>query len=84
MPDTFPFVIIPFRNLMYWGRMSIINRSIVKKIKLAEERSDFSYWVNQSVEARLDALESLREEFNNWKFNDQQRFQTVYRVIKQK
>ena len=64
--------------------MSIVNRSIAQKIKLSEERSDYSYWVNQSVEARLDALESLREEFNNWKFNDQQRFQRVYRVIKQK
>ena len=64
--------------------MSIVNRSIVNKIKLTEERSDYSYWVNQSIEARLDALESLREEFNNWKFNDQQRFQRVYRVIKQK
>ncbi len=64
--------------------MSIVNRSTVKKIKLTEEQSDNSYWINQSVEARLNALESLREEFNNWKFNDQQRFQRVYRVIKQK
>ena len=64
--------------------MSIVNRSIVKKIKLTEERSDYHYWINQSVEARLDALESIGEEFNNWKFNDQQRFQTIYRVIKQK
>jgi len=64
--------------------MSIVDRSIVNKIKLTEERSDYSYWVNQSIEARLDALESLREDFNNWKFNDQQRFQRVYRVIKQK
>ena len=64
--------------------MPIVNRSTVKKIKLTEERSDYSYWVNQSAEARLDALESLREEFNNWKFNDQQGFQRVYRVIKQR
>ena len=63
--------------------MSIVDKSSVKKIKLTEEPSDYSYWINQSVEARLDALESLREEFNNWKFNDQQGFQTVYRVIKQ-
>ncbi len=64
--------------------MSIVNRSIAKKIKLTEEKSEYIYWANQSVEARLDALESLRDEFNNWKFNDQQRFQRVYRVIKQK
>jgi len=64
--------------------MSIVNRSIVRKIKLTEAKSDYGYWVNQTVEARLEALESLREEYNNWKFNDQQRFQRVYRVIKQK
>ncbi len=64
--------------------MSIVNRSVAKKVKLTEERSDYSYWANQSIEARLDALESLRDEFNNWKFNDQQRFQRIYRVIKQK
>lgn len=64
--------------------MTTVNRSIVKKIKLTEEKSDFSYWIIQTAEARLDALESLREEFNSWKFHDQQRFQRVYRVIKQK
>jgi len=64
--------------------MSIVNRSVARKVKLTEERSDYSYWADQSFEARLDALESLRDEFNSWKFNDQQRFQRVYRVIKQK
>ena len=62
----------------------MINRSVVKKVKLAEEPGDYHYWVNQSVEARLSELESIREEFNNWKFNDQQGFQTIYRVVKQK
>ncbi len=63
--------------------MSIVNRSVVKKVKLIEQRSDYSYWVNQSIETRLGALESLREEFNKRKFNDQQIFQIIYRVIKQ-
>jgi len=62
----------------------IVNRSIVKKIKLEDKTSDYSYWFNQSVEARLDALESLRKEYNDWKYHGQQRFQRVYRVIKQK
>lgn len=64
--------------------MSMVNRSIIKKIKLAEVKSDHGYWINQSVEARLNALESMREEYNAWEFHDQQRFQRVYRVIKQK
>ncbi len=63
--------------------MSTVNRSIIKKIRLTEEKSDYSYWANQSVEARFDALESMREEYNSWKFHDQQRFQRIYRVIKQ-
>ena len=64
--------------------MPIVNRSIVKKTKLTEESNDYSYWANQSFDARLTALESLRDEYNNWKYNDQQRFQRVYRIIKQK
>jgi len=60
-----------------------VNKSIINKVKLTEDKSDYRYWANQSVEARLNALESLREEYNNWKYNDQQRFQRVYRVIKQ-
>ena len=64
--------------------MPAVNRSMVRKMKLTEEKSDHAYWANQSVAARLDALESIRQEYNNWKFHDQQRFQRIYRVIKQK
>ena len=64
--------------------MSTVNRSVVNKVKLTDEESDYSYWANQPIEARLEALELLREEYNNWKFHDQQRFQRIYRVIKQK
>ncbi len=64
--------------------MTIVNKSIIKKIKLSEEKSDYKYWLTQSIETRLSTLEMLREEFNSWKFDDQQRFQRVYRTIKQK
>jgi len=64
--------------------MSSVNKSMIRKIKLTEEKSDHRYWSNQPVAERLDALESMREEYNSWKFHDQQRFQRVYRVIKQK
>lgn len=63
--------------------MHIVDRTSVSKVKLSDEGNDYGYWIEQSTEARLDALESIREEFNNWKFDDQQRFQRVYRVIKQ-
>jgi len=64
--------------------MSTVNRTIVNKIKLSEDKSDRSYWMDQPVEARLNALESIREEYNNWKFHNQQIFQRIYRVVKQK
>jgi len=63
--------------------MSAINRLTVKKIKLTDEKSDYRYWVNQPVEVRLETLEAIREEYNNWKFHDQPGFQRIYRVIKQ-
>jgi len=63
--------------------MPSVNKSVVRKFKLEEEKNDHLYWTNQPVAARLDALESIREEYNSWKSHDQQRFQRVYRVIKQ-
>jgi len=63
--------------------MSALNKSIVKKVKLTEEKTDYSYWVSQSAGIRLAALETIRNEYNNWKFHDQSEFQRVYRIIKQ-
>jgi len=64
-------------------KMPILDKSMVKKVKLTEEKTDYSYWINQPADARLAALESIRSEYNNWKFYDQSGFQRVYRVIKQ-
>lgn len=64
--------------------MPVVDKSTSKKIKLIDQKGDYAYWVKQSFASRLEALESIREEFNSWKFDDQQGFQRVYRVIKQK
>lgn len=61
-----------------------VDRTSIKKVKLNEEKTDYSYWITKSHEARLEALESIREEFNKWRYHDQQRFQRVYKIIKQK
>ena len=63
--------------------MSVVDKAISKKTKLAEQGSDYNFWIRQTFASRLEALESIREEFNHWKYNDQQGFQRVYRVIKQ-
>jgi hypothetical protein len=54
----------------------------IRIIKKDEERSDYLFWKTRSYEARLQTLEKIREEYNNWKYGSQQRFQRVYKVIK--
>jgi hypothetical protein len=62
----------------------MLDKTAIRIIKKYEDKSDFAFWQTQSYEARLKALESIREEYNNWKYGLQQRFQRVYRVTKRK
>lgn len=62
-----------------------LNRGIIKvvrKIKLKESNNDFNYWQTKSYEERLITLEDIRQEFNSWKYSDEQRFQRVYTIVK--
>ena len=54
----------------------------VRIVKKNDKNDDFIFWQSQPYEKRLEALESIREEYNNWKYGNQQGFQRVYRVIK--
>lgn len=55
---------------------------VVTKYKVGEQPSEYSYWRTQSHEARLAALEQIRQQYNSWKQHAQPRFQRVYRIIK--
>lgn len=55
---------------------------VVKKLKISEQKSDFEYWQSQSYQARLNALEQIREDYNQWKYHAQQGFQRVYQIVK--
>jgi hypothetical protein len=57
---------------------------VVKKFKLGEEPRDFSYWKTRSCQERIDALEEIRREYNEWRYDVQQGFQRVYKIIKLK
>ena len=57
-----------------------MDKTVLKVVKLGEERSDFAYWQSQPYIARLAALESIRTEYNTWKYGTEQRFQRVYQV----
>ncbi|MBM3464710.1 MAG: hypothetical protein FJX76_21645 [Armatimonadetes bacterium] len=55
---------------------------VVNKVRLGEEPRDSEYWRTQSYEARLAALEQIREEYHRWQGNAEPGFQRVYRVVK--
>ncbi len=59
-----------------------MNKSIIRKIKLNESKSDFAYWQQQPMTARLATLQKIREEFISWKYGDRQGFQRICNVIK--
>jgi hypothetical protein len=57
---------------------------VVKKFKINEQPNDFSYWQSKSYEERLNALEQIREEYNQWRYDAEQGFQRVCRIVKRK
>ena len=58
-------------------------KKAVTKTNIKKQKSDFAYWQTKSYAERLQALEEIRREYNNWKYTyAEQRFQRVYRVIK--
>lgn len=61
-----------------------MEKIITKKIKLHQKSSDFKFWQTQPYQFRIDTLESIRHEYNQWRFNAKQRFQRIYRIVKQK
>lgn len=56
---------------------------VVNTTTLKSSQSDVAYWRNQPYEARLAALETIRREYHQWKYNAEPGFQRVYRIIKQ-
>ena len=59
-----------------------VNRNAIKIIKIDEIESDFKYWQSRSYAERLEALESIRQEYIGWKYDNQQGFQRVHSIIK--
>jgi len=57
---------------------------IVYKTTKQQQTSDFSYWQQQPPEKRLEALEQIRQEYHQYKYNAEPRLQRVYTIVKQK
>ena len=52
------------------------------KVKINEQKSDFAYWQTQSYQARLAALEEIRQEYHRWRYGAEPRLQRVYKIVK--
>jgi hypothetical protein len=57
-----------------------MNRQAVKITKLGEEAPNYEYWLTQSHEKRISAIEFLRKQYNG----TQSRLQRVYRITQRK
>jgi hypothetical protein len=55
---------------------------VITKISIKQQTSDFKYWQQQTPQKRLEALEQIRQEYHQYKYNAQPRFQKVYTIIK--
>ncbi len=56
---------------------------IVTKVNIKQQTNDFAYWQTQSYQARLAALEEIRQEYHRWRYGAEPRLQRVYRIVKQ-
>ena len=61
--------------------MSIIK--VVNKYKIGEQPKDLSFWQSKSYQERIDALEQIRQEYNQWRYPAEQGIKKVYKIIKQ-
>ena len=60
----------------------MVKKIVVKRTHQASN-DDGQYWCDKTPQERLDALEQIRQEYHQWKYqNAQPRFQRVYRIIK--
>ncbi len=55
-----------------------MNKEVFSIHQLGEEPKSYLYWLNQSPEKRLDAIEFLRKQING----SESRLQRVFRITK--
>lgn len=62
--------------------ISPMDKTIVRKGKIAEQGNDFDYWQSRPVYERILALEQIRHEYNLWKYGAEQGLQRVCTIVK--
>ena len=55
---------------------------VVTKVRLGSEKKAAEYWRSLPYQARLAALEQIRQEYHHWKNDAQPGIQRVYTITK--
>lgn len=69
-------------ELTYNTDMETHIAKVVTKTNIRQQTSDFAYWQTQSYQARLAALEEIRQEYHRWRYGAEPRLQRVYTIVK--
>ena len=56
---------------------------MLKIVNLKDRNTDFAFWQTQSYLERLNAIETLRQQYIKFKQDVQPRLQRVYRITNQ-
>jgi hypothetical protein len=55
---------------------------VINKVNIKKQNNDFNYWQKQSYQKRLEALEQIRQQYHQYKYNAEPRLQRVYTIVK--
>lgn len=55
---------------------------VYRKMRINEQSSDLEYWLAQSPETRLAALEKIRREYHGWGIGEEPRVEKVVTIIR--
>ena len=58
-------------------------QKVYRKVPVDEQAREADYWRTQPYQARLAALEQIRQEYHQWKYDCRPRLQRVYSIVKQ-
>jgi hypothetical protein len=57
---------------------------VVTRRSLRAKNNDLAFWQRMSPEARIAALEEMRQQYNDWVYGAKSRLQRVYTIVKRK
>jgi hypothetical protein len=57
-------------------------QKVYRKVSIENQGRESDYWRKQPYQARLAALEQIRREYHQWKYDSEPRLQRVYTIVK--